>query len=498
VQNSDCLEIELVGALVGVGCAEFAEDVGEPSDARPDRLPESKPHGVGDLRSQVAGRPAQERERTIEKSGMGDAVVREGLEAATESLGWVARLLLDGVEQSIDLGQVPGGGEREQLLFGCEVPVDEGFVDPDAAGDTLDARIARPALVEQRPGRVDDLALARSAACGAGLLDRCHRRTVTDCVTSVYMSTTLDHRSVRLHGREIAYVIGGEGPTVLLIHGIGGDWRTWEPVLDGLATKHHVVAVDLPGHGRSMKGAGDYSLGALASALRDLGGALGIERATVVGHSLGGGIAMQFAYQFPERCERLVLVSSGGLGPDVGLVLRLATLPGSEVFLSLTAPAARSLINLISSAGRALPLRAAPGTEHYARAFAALAEVDTRAAFLGTLRGVVGRRGQLVDARDRLYLAEHMPTLIVWGERDAILPVDHGRAAQEAMPGSRLEIFENAGHLPQLDDPRRFIDVFEDFMATTDPSAFSIERWAELLRSHAEPVETGHRPAVDG
>jgi pimeloyl-ACP methyl ester carboxylesterase len=300
----------------------------------------------------------------------------------------------------------------------------------------------------------------------------------------------LDHRCVRLHGREVAYVVGGEGPTLLLIHGIGGDWRTWEPVLDGLARQHHVVAVDLPGHGGSSKGAGDYSLGALASALRDLGGALALERATVVGHSLGGGIAMQFAYQFPERCERLVLVSSGGLGPDVGLILRLATLPGSELFLSLSAPAARRLLDLASSAGHLLRIRAAADVEHYARAYAALAEPDTRAAFLGTLRGVVGTRGQLVDARDRLYLAEQMPTLIVWGERDAVLPVDHGHAAQEAIPGSRLEIFESAGHLPQLDDPDRFVDVVDDFMATSQPSTFSIERWAELLRSHAEPIET--------
>lgn len=293
----------------------------------------------------------------------------------------------------------------------------------------------------------------------------------------------LDHRSVRLHGREVAYVAGGEGPTLLLIHGIGGDWRTWEPVLDGLARQHRVVAVDLPGHGGSGKGPSDHSLGALASALRDLDGALGIERATVVGHSLGGGVAMQFAYQFPERCERLVLVSSGGLGPDVGLVLRLATLPGSELFLSLTAPAARSLTNLARSAGRALRIRPAVAAEHYARAFAALAEPETRAAFLGTLRGVVGTRGQLVDARDRLYLARHMPTLIVWGDRDAVLPVAHGHAAQEAMPGSRLEIFKDAGHLPQLCDPARFVAVVDDFMATTDPSTYSAERWTELLRS---------------
>jgi pimeloyl-ACP methyl ester carboxylesterase len=297
------------------------------------------------------------------------------------------------------------------------------------------------------------------------------------------MSMTLDHRSIRLHGRELSYVAGGEGPTLLLVHGIGGDWRTWEPVLDGLARHHQVVAVDLPGHGDSDKGAGDYSLGSLASALRDLCGALGIESATMVGHSLGGGVAMQFSYQFPERCERLVLVSSGGLGPDLGLVLRMATLPGSELFLSVTAPAARRLMNLAAGAGRALRIRPAVDAEFYARTFAALADPETRAAFLGTLRGVVGRRGQRVDARDRLYLAEQMPTLIVWGERDAVVPVDHGRAAQEAMPGSRLEIFEGAGHIPQLDDPERFVRVLEDFVATTEPSTFSAERWAELLRS---------------
>ena len=199
---------------------------------------------------------------------------------------------------------------------------------------------------------------------------------------------------------------------------------------------------------------------------------------------------MQFAYQFPERCERLVLVSSGGLGPDVGLVLRLATLPGSELFLSLTAPAARSLINLAASAGRALRLRPAYDAEFYARTFAALADPQTRAAFLGTLRGVVGTRGQLVDARDRLYLAQHMPTLIVWGARDAVLPVDHAQVAQEAMPSSRLEIFEDAGHLPQLDDPSRFISVMADFIATTEPFTYSTERWTELLRSHAERIKT--------
>jgi pimeloyl-ACP methyl ester carboxylesterase len=296
----------------------------------------------------------------------------------------------------------------------------------------------------------------------------------------------LEHATVSLHGRDTAYVSGGDGPPLLLIHGIGGDWRTWEPVLEGLAKRHRVVAVDLPGHGGSAKGAGDYSLGALASGLRDLCGALGIDRATVIGHSLGGGVAMQFTYQFPERCDRLVLVSSGGLGPDVGLPLRLAVLPGSGLVLSVAAPAARSLIGVAASAGRTLRLHPSPDVAFYARTFAALADSATRSAFLGTLRGVVGRRGQLVDARDRLYLAQHMPTLIVWGERDAMLPVSHGHAAHEAMPGSVLEIFEDAGHVPQLDDPRRFVAVVEEFVAGTEPSTHSDERWIELLRSHGE------------
>jgi pimeloyl-ACP methyl ester carboxylesterase len=302
-------------------------------------------------------------------------------------------------------------------------------------------------------------------------------------VTGVYIAMSLESDLIRIHGRDLAYVDAGEGPALLFVHGIGGDWKTWEPVLAPLAARHRVLAVDLPGHGGSAKGAGDYSLGGMANVLRDLMGALELERATVAGHSLGGGIAMQFAYQYPERCERLVLVSSGGLGPDVGLLLRLATLPGSELFLALTAPAARSALGCASDVGRRLRITPAADAAFYGRAFAALAEPETRAAFLGTLRGVVSTRGQLVDARDRLYLAETMPTLIVWGERDAVIPVDHAHAAHEAMPGSRLETFEDAGHVPQLDDPERFVACVEGFVGGTEPASPSEERWLELLRA---------------
>ena len=134
--------------------------------------------------------------------------------------------------------------------------------------------------------------------------------------------------TLTLHGRPLTYAQAGNGPVLLLIHGMAGTLENWQAVIEPLARQHTVVAPDLPGHGGSAPGAGDYSLGALATGLRDLLVALGHERATLVGHSLGGGIAMQFAYQFPEITERLVLVSSGGLGPEVSAILRAAALPG--------------------------------------------------------------------------------------------------------------------------------------------------------------------------
>src|SRR3954453_23879476 len=135
---------------------------------------------------------------------------------------------------------------------------------------------------------------------------------------------------ITLHGHRVAYRTAGSGPVVVLVHGITGSCATWDLVIDRIAQHYTVVAPDLLGHGESAKPRGDYSLGAYASGIRDLLAALGHDRATIVGHSLGGGIAMQMAYQFPERCERLVLVSSGGLGREVHFLLRAASLPGSE------------------------------------------------------------------------------------------------------------------------------------------------------------------------
>jgi pimeloyl-ACP methyl ester carboxylesterase len=291
-------------------------------------------------------------------------------------------------------------------------------------------------------------------------------------------------REILLHGHRVFYRSAGSGPVIVLVHGITSTSATWANVLPYLAEHFTVVAPDLLGHGESAKPRGDYSLGAYASGIRDLLIALGHERATFVGHSLGGGVAMQLAYQFPEHCDRLVLVSSGGLGREITALLRAASLPGSELVLPLLVNeqligAGRALGRLLGRIG----LRVHTDVGEVLRGHASLSDGAARSAFLHTLRTIVDPRGQRVDASDRLYLAQAVPFLLVWGERDPIIPVRHARAAHRLVPGSRLEIFPNAGHFPHLDDPLRFVRLLVDFMGTTEPADVHSGRWGELLRS---------------
>ncbi len=289
-------------------------------------------------------------------------------------------------------------------------------------------------------------------------------------------------RTATLHGHLVTYAEAGSGPVLLLIHGMGGTFENWVSVIEPLAASHTVIAPDLPGHGRSAPGGGDYSLGALATVLRDLLLTLGHDRATLVGHSLGGGIAMQFAHQFPEIVERLVLVSSGGLGSEVSLVLRAAALPGADLFIAATAGAGSRVGSALGRGLAAVGLRPSADVAEVARGYASLSDPERRRAFLATLRSVVGTHGQRVDAEDRLYLAESLPVLIVWGERDPIIPASHGRHAHEAMTGSRLVVFDGVGHLPQLEAPGRFIATLDRFLAETEPSRFDPEEWRDRLR----------------
>ncbi len=284
-------------------------------------------------------------------------------------------------------------------------------------------------------------------------------------------------RHATIHGHQMAYRLAGEdhvgAETLVLIHGMAGSSRTWRDVMGPLSRTHRVLAPDLLGHGQSEKPSGDYSLGALASGVRDLMAHLGIDRATLVGQSLGGGVVMQFAYQFPERCERIVLVSSGGLGREVSWMLRLLSVPGADLVLPVVAPAfVATQGNSVSRWLRDRGIKA-PRVAEMWQAYASLAEPENRSAFLRTLRAVVDPGGQAVEASDRLYLIDGMASLIIWGDDDHIIPVEHAQAAHAAMPGSRLEVFDGVGHFPQVEAPERFVEVLEDFLATTSPAQVS-------------------------
>jgi pimeloyl-ACP methyl ester carboxylesterase len=296
--------------------------------------------------------------------------------------------------------------------------------------------------------------------------------------------TSIERKEVELHGNLVGYQVAGEGPVVGLIHGITSTSECWRRLIPRLAERYTVVAPDLLGHGGSAKPRGDYSLGAYASGNRDLMGVLGFESGTVVGHSLGGGIALQFAYQFPEYCERLVLVSSGGLGREVHPLLRAATLPGAELVLPLLASdwsvrAGEAIAGALERVG----VRAGSDLGEFARGYASLADPETREAFLRTVRAVIEPAGQQVSALDRLYLAEHLPTLIVWGTDDPIIPIEHGRRAHELIPGSRLAEIEGAGHWPQLDEPEQVVEALFEFIDGTEPYEFDLDRMREQLRA---------------
>lgn len=287
-----------------------------------------------------------------------------------------------------------------------------------------------------------------------------------------------------VHGYRRAFVRAGSGPALLLIHGIGNDLSVWNDVIVELSQDHTVIAPDLLGHGQSDKPKADYSIGAYANAMRDLLSVLEIERATVVGHSLGGGVATQFAYQFPERCERLVLVSTGGVTREVNALLRLATMPGAHSIMSIfNAPGVQAALAGALAAMAYGNRDLALDRRVMVQLLGGLRDTSSRRAFVRTLRAAVDLRGQVVTMLDRCYLTAGMPTLLVWGERDAVIPVEHGRIAHAAMPGSRLEIFEEAGHFPHHSDPKRFLGVLRHFLETTSPNSFSARKWRALLRA---------------
>ncbi|XTP33026.1 alpha/beta fold hydrolase [Mycobacterium sp. TJFP1] len=281
-----------------------------------------------------------------------------------------------------------------------------------------------------------------------------------------------DLKYLDLHGDRVAYRDVGRGEeTLLLLHGMAGSSDTWRAVLPQLAKRYRVIAPDLLGHGQSAKPRSDYSLGAFAVGLRDFLDELGISRVTVVGQSLGGGVAMQFVYQHPDYCQRLVLISSGGLGQDVGWTLRLLSAPGAELLMPIIAPPPVVRVgNTLRNWFSAVNIQSPRGAEMWS-AYSSLSDAQTRQAFLRTLRSVVDYRGQAVSALNRLHLTSDLPLLVIWGDEDRIIPVEHGYALNEARPGCRLEILAGVGHFPHVEKPTEVVDLLEDFISTTGQSS---------------------------
>lgn len=298
---------------------------------------------------------------------------------------------------------------------------------------------------------------------------------------------TDDVKFLDLQGDRVAYRDAGSGEVLLLIHGMAGSSDAWRDLIPRLAKNHRVVAPDLLGHGQSTKPRGDYSLGAFAVWLRDFLDELGVAQATIVGHSLGGGVAMQFLYQHPDYCERLILISSGGLGPDVGWILRLLSAPGAEFVLPVIAPApVLKAGNKIGSWFTSAGMRAPRASEIW-RAYSSFSDRPTRDAFLRTLRSVVDYRGQAVSALNRLHVRSELPTLAIWGADDQIIPVEHGHAAMAVRPGGRLEVLPGVGHFAHVEAPDKVADIIDDFMTTTKSTGGDVAPLIDVLPGEERP-----------
>ena len=266
----------------------------------------------------------------------------------------------------------------------------------------------------------------------------------------------LETHEIELHGHRMIYRTAGDGPPILLVHGLLDSSRTWRKLAPVLALGHKVIAPDLLGHGESDGPNGvDYSLGGHAGMLRDLLDGLGHQRVTVVGHSLGGGVAMTFAYHYPERLERLALISSGGLGRGVSPALRAATLPGAgAVMRTIGARPVLAAGRTVAAMFAALRLRhAARVAVEVVRTLERLGDSGRRGAFLNTVRAVIDGHGQKVSALDRLDLMADVPLLVVWGTHDRVIPVQHAEMVRDAVPHANVILLDGIGHTPHLSQP---------------------------------------------
>jgi pimeloyl-ACP methyl ester carboxylesterase len=271
-------------------------------------------------------------------------------------------------------------------------------------------------------------------------------------------------RWVVIDGRPVNTIALGDGPPILFVHGLSGCWCNWLEQMAVFARRHRVVSVDLPGFGHSPGGAGELSMTGYAALLDKLLGELGLARAAIVGNSMGGLIAAELAAAFPQRVERLVLVSPAGISTFENRVTTrsMPAIRRLEQVLALTAQWAASNSDRITNRPRLRELALKGVVRHPRRLPAALAAEQVRGAgtdgFLHALEAIVE-----YDITPRLSRIE-CPTLIVWGDHDLLINVRDAARFQELIPGSRKVVYEDTGHMAMIERPRDFNELLAEFL----------------------------------
>lgn len=278
----------------------------------------------------------------------------------------------------------------------------------------------------------------------------------------------MNYQTVQVNGKEVAYrKTPGEGQPLVLIHGIGSSSHTWNQAIKLLKTQGRpILALDLPGHGRSAINTGKQSLENFVQAVAAVLEEENIERAHLVGHSLGGGVALAFTEEHPHRWNTLTLAAAGGLGNSTSPLLRAGLLPGSHVamrvaFSSASVQATKTLSRALRQVGVA-PYQLSEGV---LEVFEHLSEHEHQAAFLETLHGVLGYAGQKVSALDKLSQLDGKRVSLIWCEKDPVVPAGHGIRANELLKGSTLVILKGTSHEPHNHEPGTFADLVK---ATAD------------------------------
>lgn len=259
---------------------------------------------------------------------------------------------------------------------------------------------------------------------------------------------------IRLHYQE-----KGAGPALVLIHGYGASTQDWSAVFEPLAERFRVLAVDLKGFGFSDKPAGDYTIPAQAALVMKWLEQLGVQRAALCGNSMGGAVALFCALNEPSRVERLILVDSvasnqaaleSGLVPPLLLKPVIGPILGA---LALTTPelVQAGLQRSIYDKSLATPER----LESYYR------PLRTRHGQRAAL--AVARQWDLSTLERNLHRVQ-LPTLIIWGANDELIPLSHGRWIHQQISGSQLVVFPQCGHVPQIEKPREFVQAVTQFM----------------------------------